>query len=354
MKNRKRVGAGAALSRALLVCACLLSAAVPLAAFALAASEAGDGAYLAATNTYYINQDTGVTDDGGSRNAAIGEGMCRSVIYEKALVEIDGGKVYTTVRVQLVSNMGAIKFTVQQTKGDPSSYVSVSPRIVSEDAGADTADYRFEIPSVTSYIGCSTYVTPMGRDVKFYMNLSDSLTEGSGDFVVSVKPKAQTAETETPAPPAPPPAAQPQTAETPAAKNPSTEETPALPGADTAQETPAPQGEDTAANAAAGEPAGEPADDAAAPETPESGDAGTAADGAAVPEDRAAQGVSSETGAEPENGAAEAETETAPAASERAESGGFRAGLVIAVAAVLVLIAITAAVFFRKKKRASD
>jgi hypothetical protein len=168
-------------------CAVLISAAaLPAAMFA-----AEDGVYLATTNTYYLNPDTGVTDDGGSRNAAIGEGMCRSVIYEKALVEIDGGAVYVTVRVRLVSNMGAIKFTVQQKPGDPSSYASVSPRIISEDAGEDTADYRFSVPSVTSYIGCSTYVTPMGRDVKFYMNLADSLTEGNADFVVSVKPRAE-------------------------------------------------------------------------------------------------------------------------------------------------------------------
>jgi hypothetical protein len=173
----------------------LLSAAILCTAL-LAANGAGaealsaaadDGVYLAATNTYYLNPDTGVTDDGGSKNAAIGEGMCRSVIYEKALVEIDGDRVYATVRVQLVSNMGAIKFTVQQKAGDPASYVSVSPRVVAEDAGADTADYRFEIPAADSYIGCATYVTPMGRDVKFYMNLSNNLTAGSGDFVVSIR-----------------------------------------------------------------------------------------------------------------------------------------------------------------------
>jgi cobalamin biosynthesis Mg chelatase CobN len=120
--------------------------------------------------------------------------MCRSVIYEKALVEIEDGKVYVTVRVQLVSNMGAIKFTVQQKAGDPASYASVSPRVTAEDAGTDTADYRFAVPAADSYIGCSTYVTPMGRDVKFYMNLSSNLTEGSADFVVRVKPK--TAQTE--------------------------------------------------------------------------------------------------------------------------------------------------------------
>ncbi|MDR2770428.1 MAG: hypothetical protein LBB57_00140 [Clostridiales Family XIII bacterium] len=175
---------------------CAVLAAVLLAAVGLPAAvfAAEDGVYLAATNTYYLNPDTGVTDDGGSKNAAIGEGMCRSVIYEKALVEIEGGKVYVTVRVQLVSNMGAIKFTVQQKAGDPASYASASPRVIAEDAGADTADYRFSVPAVGSYIGCSTYVTPMVRDVKFYMNLSGNLTAGSGDFVVSLKPSAANAQ----------------------------------------------------------------------------------------------------------------------------------------------------------------
>jgi hypothetical protein len=189
-KTVKRIGQDcperhlAVISRTLSICIALFLVIAPFAVFA-----ADDGVYLAATNTYYLNPDTGVTDDGGSKNAAIGEGMCRSVIYEKALVEIEDGKVYATVRVQLVSNMGAIKFTVQQKAGDPASYSSVSPRVIAEDAGADTADYRFALPSVNSYIGCSTYVTPMGRDVKFYMNLSSNLTAGSSDFVVSVKPK---------------------------------------------------------------------------------------------------------------------------------------------------------------------
>ncbi|MDR1205832.1 MAG: hypothetical protein LBL26_10200 [Peptococcaceae bacterium] len=146
-----------------------------------------DGVYLTVTNTYYLNPDTGVTDDGGSKNAALGEGMCRSVVYGKALAEIDGGKVYATVRLQLMSNMRDFRLFVQDAPGG--GYTKVTPRVTAEDAGADTADYRFELPSVGAYISWEMYVIPMGRDVKFYMNLSESLTEGSGDFVVSVKPK---------------------------------------------------------------------------------------------------------------------------------------------------------------------
>jgi hypothetical protein len=153
---------------------------------------AADGVYLTATHTYYLNPDTGVTDDGGTKNAALGEGMCRSVIYEKALVEIDGGKVYATVRLQLMSNMRDFRLFVQNAP--EGSYTKVTPRITAEDAGADTADYRFELPSVGAYISWEMYVIPMGRDVKFYMNLSESLSEGSGDFVVSLKPKAASSE----------------------------------------------------------------------------------------------------------------------------------------------------------------
>jgi hypothetical protein len=152
------------------------------------AFAAADGVYLTETHTYYLNPDTGVTDDGGTKNAALGEGMCRSVVYEKALVEIDGGKIYATVRLQLMSNMRDFSLFVQDAPGG--SYTKVSPRAAAEDAGEDTADYRFELPSLGAYMSWEMYVIPMGRDVKFYMNLSESLNEGSGDFAVSIKPKS--------------------------------------------------------------------------------------------------------------------------------------------------------------------
>jgi hypothetical protein len=220
-----------------LVLAVLLLAAVSPSARA----EAEDGAYLASTNTYYLNPDTGVTEDGGSGNAALGEGMCRSVVYEKALVEIDGGKIFATVRLQLMSNMKDFRLFVQQ--GAKGKYESVKPRIMAEDAASDTSDFRFELPSVGGYISWEMYVIPMGRDVKFFMNLSESLTQGSGDFTVSLKPKptptATPAPTPTDTPPVqtPTPTAAPMlTATVTPAVPPTTEETPSAAPA----ETPAP------------------------------------------------------------------------------------------------------------------
>jgi hypothetical protein len=158
------------------------------AALYASAADEPDGAYTTATNTYYLNPDTGVTDDGGTKNAALGEGMCRSVVYDTALVELTGGKIYITVRLQLMSNMKDFRLFVQdEPKG---GYTKVTPRVMAEDAGADTADYRFEVPSVTAYMSWEMYVIPMGRDVKFYMNVDGTLSAGSGDFIVSVKPTA--------------------------------------------------------------------------------------------------------------------------------------------------------------------
>ncbi|MDR2671691.1 MAG: hypothetical protein LBC26_08240, partial [Oscillospiraceae bacterium] len=145
------------------------------------ARAAADGSYLAATLTHYLNPDTGRTDDGGTQNAALGEGMCRSVVYEKALVEIQDGRCFVTVRLQLMSNMRDFRLSVQQAPGG--AYAAVTPAVMQEDIARDTADYRFEIPALDSYLCWAMYVVPMGRDVKFYMNLDTALAEGTGDFV---------------------------------------------------------------------------------------------------------------------------------------------------------------------------
>ncbi|MDR2355470.1 MAG: NEAT domain-containing protein [Clostridiales Family XIII bacterium] len=336
--------------RAAALCAVLLFALLAAAPLFGTAFATDDGVYLAATNTYYLNPDTGVTDDGGSKNAAIGEGMCRSVIYEKALVEAEDGKLYVTVRVQLVSNMGAIKFTVQQKAGDTASYAAVSPRIVAEDAGADTADYRFSVPAVNSYIGCSTYVTPMGRDVKFYMNLSSDLTAGSGDFVVSVKPKATQAAD-------PAPAAETDTAQTDPAKTPAEAEiVPAAPappdtGAEENAATENAQGE-TAAQA---ETTG--ADGAAAASETDGAAEGerTGAETAAVADGPAAESAGT---AEAEAGGAGTEATNADedaaaqaGASAETEAGGGFPVLPAVVVAILVIVGVAISLISLKRRK---
>ncbi len=167
--------------------AAAICAALAVSLFAVPVSALEKGAYTAPCNTYYRNPDTGAIDDGGTKDESLGEGMCRSAIYETALIESDGQNTYITVRMQLMSNIRNIKFSVQQTAGDPNSYKSVSYDTTQEDASADTADMRFQVPKADSYIRCDMYVIPMGRDVVYYINASaDEATAGLEDFVATV------------------------------------------------------------------------------------------------------------------------------------------------------------------------
>ena len=53
---------------------------------AVSAYAMEDGVYTVQTRVFYRNPDTGKIDDGGSGNEELGEGMCRSVVFEKALL----------------------------------------------------------------------------------------------------------------------------------------------------------------------------------------------------------------------------------------------------------------------------
>ena len=54
------------------------------------AASVESGVYTASMVTSYYNPDTGNVDDGGTANAALGEGMCRSATDRTCLVEVDG------------------------------------------------------------------------------------------------------------------------------------------------------------------------------------------------------------------------------------------------------------------------
>ena len=113
------------------------------------------GVYTASTTTNYLNPDTGVTEDGGTQNVELGEGMCRSAVDKTALIEVDAdGNVYVTVRMLLYSNLSKIKFYTQAKSGG--SYSAASASITAENAANDSADFRFKVPKA----GCNVK-TPM-------------------------------------------------------------------------------------------------------------------------------------------------------------------------------------------------
>lgn len=137
-----------------------------------------NGTYTMDTVTYYLNPDTGKTDDGGTGNAELGEGMCRSAVYEKAVVEQTDDGAVITMRMLLYSNLSNIRLAVQESpKG---AYKDIKYSILKESASTDSADIQFTMPSADCYVQVKMYVAPMGRDVCFYLNLDTSTAVASG------------------------------------------------------------------------------------------------------------------------------------------------------------------------------
>lgn len=153
-------------------------AAIIISMLCINVSALSNGTYEVKTVTSYLNPDTGVTDDGGSGNIELGEGMCRSAVYESAVVEQKDDGVVITMRMLLYSNLSNIRFAVQQTPGG--EYKDIQYSIIKESASSNSADIQFEAPSADSYVRVKMYVGPMGRDVCFYWNCDTSTAVSSG------------------------------------------------------------------------------------------------------------------------------------------------------------------------------
>lgn len=146
-------------------------------------SAASNGIYIATATPHYKHPQTGVIEDsGGNGSAVLGQSMTESATYKKALVEVDSaGNTYITIRLQLMDNIQNPQFSVD---GSP-----VSASLMQEDFTNNTADYRMRVNNENSIIRCNMYVTAMGRDVIFYITVSN-LSSGSGDFITSVTVEA--------------------------------------------------------------------------------------------------------------------------------------------------------------------
>ena len=146
---------------------------------AIPAYAASNGIYSATATPHYRNPLTGkIEDSGGEDSEVLGQSMTESATDTKALVEVDSnGNTYITVRLKLMDNIQNPTFKVDGS--------SVSASLMQEDYTANTADYRMKVSSENSVIRCSMYVVPMGRDVVFFITVSN-LKSGSGDFVTSI------------------------------------------------------------------------------------------------------------------------------------------------------------------------
>lgn len=281
------------------------------------------GVYTADMVVSYYNPDTGTVDDGGTSNAALGDGMCRSATNKTCLVEVDqDGSVWITVRLLLQSSC---KDVALYSRTGYNSYSQASYEITSEDAGTDSIDYRIKVADVGTKLKASMYVTPMGRDVLWYLYVDTAtLTEGSGDFLVSIDPDAGQAASATPqATPTPTPAAaaSPTPSAWPAvspAPSAAVTSQPAQTSETTPESSPSPQMEESAAPEESTEPAETPdtaSEASASPETVQPSPSDAAGD--SIPQQESASPV----------------------------------GMTGVVVAVLVVAVVGAVVYFLKRKR---
>ena len=144
-----------------------------------------NGVYVAPVSVDYRNPETGLIEDGGSEeNYELGLGMCNSIVGSEALLEVDNGKKYITLRFSLMSNISNVSISVQSSSRG--SYYNVTPEVTK--SGDDWMDYRFQVSDENLYISPTLYVTPMQRNVKFFVKVNASAASaGNGSFSLKIQ-----------------------------------------------------------------------------------------------------------------------------------------------------------------------
>lgn len=160
------------------------------------AHAATSAVYTASTAPSYANPATGaIEDSAGQSNVALAESMTTGCTYPAALVEKDtAGNTFVTLRFKLADQMGAMSFWADN--GGDGAFAAVEAAQMQVDSANNTADWRFQVPSEASNIRVSMYVTPMGRNVVYFTQLT-GLVEGNTDavpFVQTITPGEEAAE----------------------------------------------------------------------------------------------------------------------------------------------------------------
>lgn len=148
----------------------------------VSASELEDGAYIVGRQTSYVNPQTGNTVDGGT-NIALGDSMCASIVEDHLLIEQVNGKTYVTIGIGLMSNIESVRIQVQDENGTYHD-AEITMTGSCQRTGDTCNHYRFEVFSAGAYISPILYVTPMGRNVQFFVIPDISSAQaGTGNFI---------------------------------------------------------------------------------------------------------------------------------------------------------------------------
>lgn len=131
--------------------------------------------YSCTINRCYSHPVTGeIEDSGGEASYATGQGMVEGAVYASGLMEVtDSGNYYLTIRMSLINYTSGHSFSVQNVGDSGWSGTGIAVTANGSDSNGTTSDICIQVPSENCIVRVSMYVTPMGRDVTFYLYPSD-------------------------------------------------------------------------------------------------------------------------------------------------------------------------------------
>lgn len=131
--------------------------------------------YSCTINRCYSHPVTGeIEDSGGEASYATGQGMVEGAVYASGLMEVtDSGNYYLTIRMSLIDYTSGHSFSVQNVGDSGWSGTGVAVTANGSDSNGTTSDICIQVPSENCIVRVSMYVTPMGRNVTFYLYPSD-------------------------------------------------------------------------------------------------------------------------------------------------------------------------------------
>lgn len=131
--------------------------------------------YSCTINRCYSHPVTGeIEDSGGEASYATGQGMVEGAVYGSGLMEVtDSGNYYLTIRMSLIDYTSGHSFSVQNVGDSGWAGTGVAVTGNGSDSNGSTSDICIQVPSENCIVRVSMYVSPMGRDVTFYLYPSD-------------------------------------------------------------------------------------------------------------------------------------------------------------------------------------
>lgn len=127
--------------------------------------------YTATATPYYRNPATGIIEDsGGEASEVLGQSMTEGCVSSAAFLEIDdAGNRYVTLRLGLMDNIDNVNILADDDWTN--TYYQCSPQTIAVDGA--TTDFRFLVGSEGAIFRINMYVVPMGREVIYYVALSN-------------------------------------------------------------------------------------------------------------------------------------------------------------------------------------